>query len=203
MTRGSRHFWLSPQRNASLSAGSLIRSTYLLYLSQPVADRAIFKAIKGRPIRSIVELGIGKAERTARLLEVAAWQKASLPLRYTGIDEFEGRAQDRAGLSLKAAFGVLRSPSVRVQLVPGDPYSALVRSANGLAGTDLVIVSADLNRESLARAWVYLPRMLHAESLVFQQDGDPNTGKTSYRQLTLLDVQRLAAVAGRGQRQAA
>lgn len=186
-----------------MSAGSLIRSTYLLYLSQPAADRAIYKAIKGRPIRSIVELGIGKAERTARVLEVAAWQAECLPLRYTGIDEFEGRPKDRAGLSLKEAFGVLRSPSVKVQLVPGDPYSALVRSANGLVKTDLVIVSADLDRESLARAWSYLPRMLHAESLVFQQDGDPKTGKTSYRQLQPLDIQRLAAAASRVQRKAA
>jgi len=174
-----------------------------LYLAQPAADRLVFKAIKGKPIRSIVEIGIGKAERTARLLEIAAWQVGNLPLRYTGIDQFEARPKEQPGLTLKAAFHQLRVPNVRVQLVPGDPYSALVRSANSLNGTDLLIISADQDRAELERAWIYMPRMLHEHSLVFMQDGDAKTGKTSYRPLQPLDIQRLAAAATRLQRRAA
>src|SRR5688500_10086785 len=37
------------QRNATLSVGSLIRSAYLLYFSQPAGDRALYKALKSRP----------------------------------------------------------------------------------------------------------------------------------------------------------
>jgi hypothetical protein len=35
-----------PQRNATLSVGSLLKSPYLLYFSQPAADRTLFKAMK-------------------------------------------------------------------------------------------------------------------------------------------------------------
>lgn len=186
-----------------MSAGSLIRSTYLLYLSQPAADRPLYKAIKGRRIRSVVEIGIPPGERTARLLEVAAWLPENLPLRYTGIDPFELRPQGQPRLALKEAFHRLRFPGVRVQLVPGDPHSALSRCANSLSQTDLLLISANQDQAALERAWLFVPRMLHAESLIFVQDGDPQSGKTSYRQLRLLDVERLAATASRNQRRAA
>lgn len=186
-----------------MSAGSLIRSTYLLYLSQPAADRPLYKAIKGRRIRSVVEIGIPPGERTARLLEVAAWLPENLPLRYTGIDPFELRPQGQPRLALKEAFHRLRFPGVRVQLVPGDPHSALSRCANSLSQTDLLLISANQDQAALERAWLFVPRMLHAESLIFVQDGDPQSGKTSYRQLRLLDVERLAATASRNLRRAA
>src|SRR5436190_5244518 len=48
---------LWPQRNATLSVGSLIRSSYLLYFSQPASDRAVYKAVSGRKVRGIVEIG--------------------------------------------------------------------------------------------------------------------------------------------------
>ena len=66
-----------------MSVGSLFRSSYLLYFSQPAADRALYRAARGKPIRSIVELGIGLPGRTPRLLEVARWRAQNLPLRYT------------------------------------------------------------------------------------------------------------------------
>jgi hypothetical protein len=53
-----------------------------------------------------------------------------------------------------------------VQLVPGDPYSALARTANSLPDIDLMLVDADQDAESLSQAWFYAPRMLHEESLV-------------------------------------
>lgn len=186
-----------------MSAGSLIRSTWLLYFSQPAPDRFLYKAVKGKSIKSVVEIGIGNGLRTQRVLEVLAWNGANLPLKYTGVDLFEARPQSQPGLALKQAFHDLRRPDVQVKLVPGDPYDALVRAANGLAGTDLLIISADQDRASLERAWTYMPRMLHAGSLIFQEDGDAKTGKSSYRRLSLLDIQRNAAVASRAMRRAA
>jgi len=186
-----------------VTAGSLIRSTWLLYFSQPAPDRLLYKAIKGRSIGRVVEIGIGSGLRTQRMFEVLSWQKSKEPIKYAGIDQFEARPQSQPGLSLKAAFHDLRRPGVQVRLVPGDPYLALVRAANGLVGTDLLLISADQDRESLQRAWTYMPRMLHTGSLIFQEDGDPKTGKTSYRRLTLLDVQRNAAIASRALRRAA
>ena len=186
-----------------MTVGSLIRSTWLLYFSQPAPDRFLYKAIKGKVIRSVVEIGIGNGLRTQRMLEVLLWQRTNEPLKYTGIDLFEARSGTQPGLPLKAAFQDLRRPGVQVKLVPGDPYNALIRAANGLVGTDLLLISADQDRESLERAWTYMPRMLHTGSLIVEEDSDPKSGKTSYRRLTLLDVQRNAAVTSRGKRRAA
>ena len=186
-----------------MSAGSLIRSTWLLYFSQPAADRCLYKSAKGKTIRSVVEIGIGSGLRTQRLLEVLSWRGENMPLRYTGIDLFEARPPSLPGLPLKSAFHDLRRPHVQVKLVPGNPYEALIRTANVLTGTDLLIISADQDRDSLQHAWSYVPRMLHSGSLIFQEDADKKTGKTSYRRLTLLDVQRNASLAARSMRRAA
>ena len=67
------------------------------------------------------------------------------------------------------------------------------------SGTDLVIVSADQEAHSLARAWKYLPRMSHPETLIYQQEGDLASGNWTYRLLTRLEVERLATTANRTQ----
>src|SRR6187455_2615661 len=94
----------SSAKECDVSAGSLIRSTWLLYFSQPAPDRFLYKAVKGKSIRSVVEIGIGSGLRTQRMLEVLAWRRHERPLRYTGIDLFEARPHDQPGLSLKRAF---------------------------------------------------------------------------------------------------
>jgi hypothetical protein len=186
-----------------LSVGSLIRSAYLLYFSQPAGDRVLFKAMKKRPIRSIVELGISSTGRTKRLLEVAAWNCGTEPLRYAGIDLFEARPAGKPGPSLKAAFADLRLPDVKVQLVPGEPHLALRRVANSLTGTDLLLIAADQDAASLAQAWTWMPRMLTPESLIFREEAGTQAGTTIWRPLTLEDVQKLAAETGRALRRAA
>jgi hypothetical protein len=186
-----------------LSVGSLIRSSYLLYLSQPAADRVLFKAMKGRPIRSIVEIGVGLGGRTERLFEVAAWRADCLPLKYCGIDLFDSRPASQPRLTLKRAHHDLRATGGTIRLVPGDPADALHRSANALTGTDLLLVSANQDAAALAQAWRYVPRMIHPQTLVFVQDASGGAGKESWRQVRVEDVERLAAAARKAARLAA
>lgn len=186
-----------------MSVGSLIRSSYLLYLSQPAADRVLFKGMKGRPIRSIVEIGVGLGGRTERLFEVAAWRPDCLPLKYCGIDLFDSRPANQPRLTLKRAHHDLRATGAKIRLVPGDPADALHRCANALTGTDLLIVSAHQDAASLARAWRYIPRMLHPQSLVFVQDASGGTGKEFWRQVRHDEIERLAAEARKAVRLAA
>ena len=186
-----------------MSVSGLIHSAWLLYFSQPAVDRAIYQAIRGKTIHSVVELGIGGGVRLQRLAEMLGANAANLPLRYTGIDLFEARPASAPGLSLKQAFQELRPPQVQVKLVPGDPYSALLRTANSLAGTDLVIISADQDQDALERAWQYLPRMLHPKSLVFREEGEAGQSKTRFRALSAADVGRLATAAKSSSRRAA
>jgi len=193
---------VSPQRNATLSAGAIIRSTWLLYFSQPANDRALYKAVKGRAIRSVVELGVGDGTRTTRLLEVLSWQAGNLPLRYTGIDLFEARPAGQKGLTLKQAFATIRAPEVKVQLVPGTPLDAMVRCANSLADTDLIIISADQQAADLERAWKYFPRTLHNDTLVLREQS-AGAGKSVFQHLPVTEIHRLARESSKTQRRAA
>jgi len=185
-----------------LSTAGLLRNAYLLYFAQPAADRALYKTLKGRKVRSVVQLGIGNGERTSRMVEVLSWEAGNLPLDYTGIDLFEQRPKTSPGLTLKAAFSQLKFEGVKVRLTPGDPVSAISRIANQTKGVDLLFISADQDRESLERAWFYVPRMIHAETLILAEEPAPKIGHT-FRTITSLEVQRLAAAAGRAMRRAA
>lgn len=186
-----------------MSVCSLLRSAYLLYFSRPIADRILYRAIRGKPIRSIVELGIDLESRTPRLIEIAKWRGGRAPMRYAGIDLFEARPDNSGRLTLKQAFAALKRPDVNVQLVPGDPVTALRRVANSLTGTDLLIIASGQDRESLAASWVWIPRMLTTNSLVFLEEPAAKAGETVWRSLSPPDIKRLAAQAARPTRKAA
>jgi hypothetical protein len=186
-----------------VSLARLIRSAYLLYFSKPVSDRALLKAVRGRPVRSIVELGVSLPARTPRLLEIAGWRREGETLRYTGIDLFEARPSGQTRLPLKQAFATLQGPHVRLQLVPGDPATALRRVANSLVGTDLMVISGEQSDELLASAWTWMPRMLTSSSIVLREVPGAAAQHAQWQRLTLADVQRLGASAAKSARRAA
>jgi hypothetical protein len=186
-----------------LSLGRLLHNLWLLYFSKPAADRPLYKALRARPVRSIVELGVGLPLRTPRLLRLASGKTRGEPIRYCGIDLFEARPGGQPPLSLKQAFAALQSPTVRVQLVPGDPHSALKRVANSLTGTDLLLIAADQDRDSLAHAWTWMPRMLTATSLIFVEQPAAPPATSVWKPLTLADIQKLAAQSSKTVRRAA
>ena len=156
-----------------------LRYLYLAYLSQPVADRPLYRCMRRQAIRRIVELGVGTLARATRMIEIAAAGVGAENVTYTGVDLFESRSvADSAGVSLKLAHRQLLGTGARIRLLPGDPFTALARAANGLTETDIVVISADQDAASLAKAWFYVPRMLHTASQVFverrQSDGTPS-----------------------------
>ena len=106
-------------------------------------------------------------------------------------------------MSLKEAYAEFRLPDVKVQLVPGDPNMALRRVANSLSGTDLLLISINQDRDSLAAAWNWVPRMLTESSLVFVEEAGAKSGTTAWKQLSVEDVRKLGATAGRSLRRAA
>jgi hypothetical protein len=182
----------------------MLRYYYLTWFSQPAADRPLYQVVAKRPVRSIVEIGVGNAVRAKRLLEMALKPShAEEPLRYTGIDPFESRAKDAPGLTLKGAYAQLKTDHVKLQLLPGDPLSALARSANSLTATDVLIISLDQVGESLDQAWRFVPRMLHAGSLVYQERPGKKPGETRFDLIPLTEVSRLATQAKRATRRAA
>ena len=186
-----------------MSECSLWRYLYFAYLSQPASDRFLYRQLRKRNVRSITELGIGQARRTRRLLELARRAPGEDSLRYTGIDLFEARPAGVPGLCLKAAHQALHIPGVRVQLVPGDPYSALRRVANTLRDTDLLLISADQDAESLARAWLYVPRMLYEHSLVLLEGPGQRENTLQLTVLARDEIQARCDAAAKASRRAA
>jgi hypothetical protein len=144
------------------------RLAYSCYFSKPQSDRSVYRAIRRCHARKIVELGIATGRRALRMIEVAMLASPGDEVHYVGLDPFEDRCEaDGQGLTLKAAHRLLRRNGVRLQLVPGSPADSLVRVANSLGKVDLLIVPAMLESAAFARAWFFVPRMLHDQSLVF------------------------------------
>ena len=93
-------------------------------------------------------------------------------------------------MPLKVAHKRLKATGANVRVIPGDPLSALARTANGLQGTDLLVIAADQDTQSLTNAWFYVPRMLHDKSLVLIEDTSGHQPR--FRTLTCTDVETLA-----------
>lgn len=142
-----------------------VRRLWLARLSQPAAERPLYRhVLRARP-RRILEIGLGLLARSERLLQAAGGGPE--PVQYVGIDRFEGRTtSDPPGVSLKTAHKRLH-PLGRVQLVPGNADSALARLCNHLGTFDLVIVSADGDPRHLERAWLFLQRLTTPASVVY------------------------------------
>jgi len=151
---------------------SRLKLLYLTYFSKPIADRAVYRAISRVRPKLILEIGVGSGSRALRMIGQMQLLDPTLELRYVGIDQFEARPKTEAvHLTLKEAHSMLRATPAKVQVVPGDPLSALSRVANSLKEVDLVIISHDQQGESLDRSWFFLPRTLHDKTLVLQEVG--------------------------------
>jgi hypothetical protein len=180
----------------TLSIFSQLRLLYLCYFSKPIADRPVYRAIRRRRARKIVELGVGDGHRALRLIEVARRASSSADILYVGMDLFEGRSQSGGpGVALREVHQLLRTAGVRVQLVPGNPAEGLIRLANSLGKVDVLIVPAELDSPSFARMWFFVPRMLHERSQVFVQRllGD---GQPAFSTKPPDEINRLAAAGG-------
>jgi hypothetical protein len=87
---------------------SLLRHLYFAYLSQPAVDRVLYRLIRRQRIQRIVEIGVGTAQRSRRLILAAQGASRTVAVRYTGIDLFEARGDSApAGVSLKEAYRLL------------------------------------------------------------------------------------------------
>jgi hypothetical protein len=176
-----------------LSAANGLKALWLAYLSQPAGDRILYRTIRKRKLRRIVEIGIGGGQRAMRMISLAQRYRPAAEVRYTGIDWFEGRADDSGeGMTLKQTYRLLRGTSARIHLIPSDAQEAFARVANALSGNELVAISSDQPPESLGRIWFFLPRMLAPGAVVFfSQTGDENR---TWRPMSLAEIQSLGAV---------
>jgi hypothetical protein len=177
-----------------------LRLFYLLHFSKPASDRLVYRELRRKKVRKIVEIGMGTAERAVQAINVLKEFHAVGEIHYTGIDQFEARIiGDGPRLTLRDAHRVMKATGARIQLVPGAAGEALSRVANGLKEIDAVIISAGQSSEQMAQAWFYLPRMISASTLFFQEGTSPE-GATTTRLLSSDEISRLTV---QGRRRAA
>ncbi len=118
-------------------------------------------------------------------------------IEYTGIDLFEARSPgDGPGLDLKSAHRLLKATAARVRLAPGDPLSAMARMANEIRDVGLVVVSADQEADSLAKAWFYVPRVLAPDAQVLVEEA-VSAGGLRLREVPLEELAARAASSSR------
>ena len=163
---------------------SSFRFFKITWLDKPVSDRAVYKLIKQRQVRSIIEVGLGDGVRCEKLIAVA--QKFSREkVRYTGVDLFDSR-ESSTPLKLIEMHRRLKGIDAKTQLVPGDIGSALPRIANSHLRTDLILISAGFDREQFSEVKSFLPRMLHASSLVLVQAKED----AEFKKLSRLEIEK-------------
>jgi hypothetical protein len=172
---------------------STLRCFYFAHLSRPATQRFVYQTIRRHGLRRIVELGVGNAERSVRMIEVAGGRAGAEGVMFTGIDLFELRtAEDGPGLSLKSAHRKLVATGAKIRLLPGDPFAALARSLNMLGTADLVLVSADQDQASLSRAWYFIERLLLERSHVLVEGPHDGKHEGPFRAVPLTEVRKLA-----------
>ena len=158
------------ETDSIVSKLSGLRYLHMCWLAKPAADRVVYKTIKKRRIKSIVEIGLGDGTRCEKMIR-AAQTFSEGEIRYTGIDLFESREGDQERFSLLEMHKRLKKTGAKVKLIPGNAESSTARVANSLAGTDLFLLTLDEDLDSLNRFWFFFPRMAHDDSLLLVQSG--------------------------------
>lgn len=203
MCSGQNTTPLRSQRNASLSAASQLKYLHLAYFAKPVADRTVYRSIRNTRAGNLAVIGVGSGELARKMIQLASDFTSRPQVRFTGIDLFEMRGASKGALTLKQAHRFFAPFKARIQLVPGDPCTALARIANSLPDIDLVVVRGDQDLESLERAWFYLPRMLHETSVVLVEHVDAHGQPVRYDELDLNAVRAKAGARPASTRRAA
>ena len=168
-----------------------LKYLYLSCFSQPKGDRSLYRHLRRNRATHIVELGMGSVIRSKRILEVATRYSGSPVVHYTVIDLFDDRPAGGQQRRLIEVYRQLRPNAAGLRLVPGTAASGLARVANELQETDLLLISADQDATALTAAWFYVPRMLHADSLVLRETS-AREGETTFQPVGALEIARLA-----------
>ena len=151
-----------------------LKSVQIRFQSKPANERQLYRLIYKHRCERIVEFGIARLSRSRRIIQMAQLATGSPMIDYTAIDLFDARRNDQPSLPLKQAHQQLTGSGAQVHLVPGGATESLQRVANSLANTDLILLSSAEFSTDHTHAWFYLPRMLHANSLVVREVGEEN-----------------------------
>lgn len=169
----------------------------LAFFAKPREDRTLYRTVKRLKARKIVEVGMGTLARAVSLVRVAQRYSPGVTVSYAGVDPFDERHASRPRLRLIDAHRALMAEGASTRLMPSGA-AGLAALANALPQTDLVVISPEVSDAELAPNWFYLPRMLHAKSLVLRGTADPARPQDVYwRSVTPSEIERHAGLGHR------
>lgn len=154
----------------------------------PEAERPLHAVLTGRPVRRILEIGLGDGSRADRLTSVWTNNSSALALEYLVIDPFES-ADDSAGLLLRNFHRRMRSRAIQARLLPGQPLPVLRQEANRIGHVDLVILSEEAMAEFDALGF-WLARLVHPATAVMAER--TQNGTTRFVEIPHQELERLA-----------
>lgn len=148
---------------------SWFQKLYVRLFAKPASDRQVLMYLLENPVASILEVGMGKGERTKQLLKYHRLPEGVAQLRYVGVDLFESAEDEREHLKLKQAHRLLSEAGAKAHLVPGDVTSALPRVANTVHPSQLVIIDGGYDSSGVAGKAIqqWLPRIAAEEGAIF------------------------------------
>ena len=92
--------------------------------------------------------------------------------------------------------------AIQVRLLPGDAIEELPLRANDLGQFDLLVFSREMDPGqgcagvSSARAWFFVPRLMHAKSLLYLESPLPD-GTPALRLVTPQEIRSFAGASAR------
>jgi hypothetical protein len=176
-----------------MAIGALFRFAQRAFFSKPAPpDPQLVALVKEHRITSIVELGIESLAQTQLLVATAVASSAGERVRYTGFDWFDLRPEGLDPLSLIATHRALAGSGASVKLAPGGPTEGLRSEANGLGGTQMVLLSRYADDQAMGPLWYLVPRMCSPRTLVLERVVDGGEDVPDWGVISLADVGRRA-----------
>ncbi len=142
---------------------------YWQYFAKPAEDREVFRYLLDHRVTSILEIGVGTAARTRNILTLTGKFKLSSPLRYVGVDQFEGATDPTPHIRLKDLHRLLAEHCVKGYLMPGRLKEALPRLSRTVHPCELIIVAESWSKpNSDGQALLeWLPRLATSDAVIF------------------------------------
>jgi hypothetical protein len=141
----------------------------LLHFSQPAGDRALYKAVRGRRIASVLEVHVGRGQRSRQLVEWLHRQSELPSIRYAAIDAFDlGGADHQTLKQFHATLGKLGAKPLPVPHT-GNLAVALKRVVHTIGSVDLLILDCPPEEYLEPSAATVLPRLVHPQTIVMGQ----------------------------------
>lgn len=141
----------------------------LLRLSQPAGDRALYKAVRGHQITSVLEVHVGDGSRSQTLVQWLREQGQEGPIRYAAVDPFDMGGENH--MSLKQFHTELGRLGTKPLPVPhtGNLGMALKRVLHTIGPVDLIVLDCPPQEYLETTAAQVLSRLTHEQSIVMGQ----------------------------------